>query len=569
MYRHGFSTRGLLVALALATALPAASYVILPKLSRSTSDSGPMMYCVERGDFIHEITERGNVESSKNVEIRCEVKAKGSSGTTILEIVPEGSMVKEGDILARLDSSALEINRTNQSIICSNSKAVLIQAKKDYETAVIAKKEYLEGQYQQAEQTILNEKFMAQEDLSKAKEYVNYSEQLAARGYIPQQQLEADHFAVDKAANALNMAETKLKVLQKFTRKKMEVQLESDIKTAEARMKAQEASHELDKAHLEEIENQIAKCVIRAPQDGQVVYANETNWRGSKQVIIDAGEMVRERQAIIRMPDSKQMNVVAKINEANVALVSPGMPATVRLDAFPELELQGTVQKVGEFPVPTSWFGSSVKEYETTVQIDETPPGLRPGLTAEVRILVEHVPEAIQAPVQSVFEHGEKYYCVSVEDGRYLAREVKLGSTNDKTVIVDGGLSEGESIVLNGAAYRDKVDLPDLPTQAEQVAARAARHLPQPAAEVVEAAPAVGAQSPTPNDLAKAAKQLFTKFDKDGDGKLRLEDLPKNIRSLFQAATTDDNSEIDRVKWTKVAVHVLQKNQGLSIKGTE
>ena len=146
---------------------------------------------------------------------------------------------------------------------------------------------------------------------------------------------------------------------------------------------------------------------------------------------------------------------------------------------------------------------------------------------------------------------------------------MKLGSTNDKTVIVDGGLSEGESIVLNGAAYRDKVDLPDLPTQAEQVAARAAHHLPQPAAEVVEAAPAVGAQSPTPDDLAKAAKQLFTKFDKDGDGKLRLEDLPKNIRSLFQAATTNDNSEIDRAKWTKVAVHVLQQNQGLSIKGTE
>ncbi len=569
MYRRGFSKRGLLIALALATALPTMGFMIWPSLPRSSSDSGPMMYRVERGDFIHEITERGNVESAKNVEIRCEVKAKGGGGTTILEIVSEGSIVKKGDVLVKLDSSALENDRTGQLIICSNSEALLIQANKAYETAVIAKQEYLEGQYEQAEQTTQIEIFVAQEDLSRSKEYVNYSEQLATKGYIPQQQLVADRFAVDKAAKALAMAKTKLKVLQEFTKKKMEVQLESDIKTAEARMKAQKASHTLDMAHLAEIESQIAKCIIKAPQDGQVVYANVTNWHGAKQVIIDAGEMVRERQAIIRMPDSEQMQVVAKINEANVTLVSPGMSATVRLDAFPDLELQGTVQKVDEFPFPTSFFGSSVKEYETTIQINETPAGLRPGLTAEVRILAEHVPKAIQAPVQSIFEHGENYYCVTAKDGRYLAREVKLGSTNDKTVIVAGGLSEGESIVLDGAAYRDKVALPELPTKTQQVAARAARQASKPVAKVAKTAPAVGAKSPAPNDLAEMAKQLFTKFDKDGDGKLRLEDLPKNIRSLFQAATTDGNGEIDRVKWMAVASHVLQQNQALSVKGTE
>jgi len=424
-----------------------------------------MMFRVERGEFVHEITDRGNVQSANNIEIRCEVKAKGGGGITILEIVPEGTMAKPGDVLVRLDSSALENDRTNQQIVCSNSEAAMTQAQKTYETAVIAKREYIEGLYKQEVRNVLNEIFVAEEDLSRAEEYLKYSERLAAKGYITQQQLKADRFAVDKTQNALDIAENKLGVLQKFTKEKMLVQLDSDIKTAEAKLKATQASHTLDMEQLALIESQIEKCVIKADEAGQVVYANTTSWRGSKEVIIDAGEQVRERQVLIRMPDSNRMQVSAKINEAKVALVSPGMSATVRLDAFPKLELHGTVEKVDEFPVPTSFFGSSVKEYETIVRIHGSPPGLRPGLTAEVRIRVDDVADVLQTPVQAIFEHGARYYCVTDENGRWAAREVTLGPTNDKTVVIRDGLTEGEEVVLNAAAYRDKVDLPELSSE--------------------------------------------------------------------------------------------------------
>lgn len=491
--RHrGVAKRPLLLALAFVFGLPALGFALWPKLTGSAPDDGPLLQSVERGDFVHEITNRGNVESANNVEIRCEVKAKGGGGTTIIEIVPEGTMAKKGDVLVRLDSSALETDRTSQLIVCNNSEAALIQAQKVWETAKIAKQEYIEGLYEQSVQTTNNEIFMAQEELSKAKEYVKYSERLAGKGYITQQQLQADQYAVKKADNAFDIAKTKLKVLSEFTKDKMTVQLDSDIKTAEAKLRAQEASHKLDLAQLALIESQIEKCVIRAPQDGQVVYANVTNHHGAKEVIIDAGELARERQALIHMPDSTRMQVVAKINEAKVALVKRGMTAAIRLDAFPDLELHGTVERVAEFPVPTSFMGSSVKEYETIVQIEETPAGLRPGLTAEVRICAERLPNVIQSPVQAVFEHDQKYYCVLSQDGRLLAREVTVGSTNDKTVVICDGLSEGEQIVLNAAAYRDKVDLPSLPTEMQQVAARAVQKRRTPGAKVVEAAPAIG-----------------------------------------------------------------------------
>ena len=560
--RRGFSVRGLVVALVLALALPALGFALWSKLSWSTADSGPIMHRVKRADFTHEITDRGNVESANNVDIRCDVKAKGAAGTSILEIVPEGTMAQPGDVLVRLDSSALDNECTKQQITCNNSEAALIQAQEAYDTALISKREYLEGTYKQQEQTIDNERIIAKEELSKALEYLRYSERLAAKGYIPQQQVEGDEFAVQKTRLALAIAETKLRVLRQFTKEKMMVQLESDIKTTRAKLKSQEASYSLDEDQLKLIESQIEKCVIKAPQAGQVVYANETSWRGTRETIIAPGELVRERQVVIRMPDSTQMQVVAKINEAKVTLVSPGMPATIRLDAFPDVELQGTVEKVDEFPLPTSWMASTVKEYQTTVQIHESPTGLRPGLTAEVRIRVEQLPDVIQVPVQAVFEHGNKYYCVTDDGGRYVAREVAVGSTNDKTVVIRDGLSEGEQVVLNAAAYRKKVRLPELSAEGEQAVARTPQRRGTPAARVAEPSPAVAGQPQKADSPAEMAKRMFGQLDKDGDGKLRLEELPERLRTPLQAADSDGDGSITRAEWTAAAGRFLKQGAG-------
>ena len=77
----------------------------------------PITVTVEKKSFVHEVIERGEVESSSNVDIRCEVQARNSGGTTILEIVPEGSQVKEGDFLVRLDDSALQTELLQQQIV--------------------------------------------------------------------------------------------------------------------------------------------------------------------------------------------------------------------------------------------------------------------------------------------------------------------------------------------------------------------------------------------------------------------------------------------------------------------
>jgi len=545
--KRGIAYRGLITAVVVLFVVLVLTWALWPGFSFSAQEAAPIMHLVERGEFVHEITESGNVESGNNVEIRCEVEAKGAAGTTILEIVPEGTAVEKGQVVVKLDSSALEKELVNEQIVCNNSKATVIQAQNVLETAQISKREYLEGKYKLEKQSIENEIIVAEENHRRAVDYVKYSERLAAKGYVTALQLEADRFAVEKALNELESAKTKLLVLEEFTKEKQLRQFEADILIAEANLKAKQASHNLDLQQLALLKEQVEKCVIRSPQDGQAVYANVTRRHGTD-TVIDEGERVRENQVIIRLPDPSQMQVDVKISEAKITLVEVGMPATIRLDAFPDMELAGKVEMVNELPEPTGWFSTGAKEYKTIIRVEDPPPGLRPGLTAQVKIHVERRADVLQVPVQAVFEHGGKYYCVIQEAGGFQSREVQIGSSNDEFVIIRQGLEEGQEIVLHAAAYRQKVDLPELADEARP--APTGPPLPEKPGAPLKQAPAAAAAKPA--KPGKGQVDRFALMDKDGNGRIQGSEIPAQMKSHLKTLDGNGDGAIDRAEMNAV-----------------
>ncbi|NIL96043.1 MAG: HlyD family efflux transporter periplasmic adaptor subunit, partial [Planctomycetales bacterium] len=417
---------------------------------------------VRRGSFLFTVTETGEVESASSLEIRCEVKARGAAGTTILEIIGEGSYVRQGDFLVRLDSSALELERNAQQIVVHSSEAAMIQARNAHKTAKIAKTEYLEGAFQQEELTIQGEIFVAQENVRRAEDYLQYSQRLAAKGYITNLQLEADRFSVDKARQELTAAESKLQVLRDYTKAKMLTQLESDIQSTYAQWQAATSNYQLDVDKLKDIEDQIARCTITAPADGQVQYANRRGFRGGGEVIIEPGTPVREGQAIIRLPDPTQMQVAAEIAEASTKYVRPGMPATIKIRSATGETLRGKVAKVNDYPEPGGWFSTSVKKYGTRVDILDNPGNLKPGLTAEVAIQVDARQDVLQLPLPAVLQHGSKYYCVLKTPNGWQRREVQVGLNNDQAIEIRQGLQRDDQVIANPRRHRQLVTWPAL-----------------------------------------------------------------------------------------------------------
>ncbi len=535
-----------------------------------------LTHTVARGNYALEVVEQGEVESASNVEVRCEVKGGNGSGTTILEVVPEGTNVKEGDVLCQLDSSAFETELVQQQIVCNTSEAAMIEAVNTWEAAKIARKEYVEGTFFQEEQTIQSEIFIAEENVRRSKEYVNYSKRLAARGYVTSQQLEGDHFAVEIAKTDLEAATTKLRVLREYTRPKMLMQLDSDIKSAEAQKKSGESSYELELSKLKDIERQIDKCTIKAPKAGQVVHANQQSSRGNSEFIVEAGAMVRENQVIIRLPDPNTMQVETKINESRVTIIRPGMPATIRLDAYDDQVLKGEVTKVNEYPEPSSFWSSQVKEYATFVRIIDSPIQIRPGLTAEVTITAESQTDVILVPVQTLHEHGQKYYCLKRVGLGWEPNEVTLLSTNDKFAIVEG-VDEGDVLAMSPRKLLDDVELPEIieelaPEVPDHVKARSGgapgrsgpeRSKPERSKPGRSDAPAgrggAGEGRPTGGqpgagggvggmNPAAIATMVFGRLDKNKDGKISKDEIPSEQKERMAPADKNGDGEIDKAE---------------------
>ena len=172
----------------------------------------PLIEEVTSSEFVLEITEPGEIESAENVEIRCEVRSRSSSGISILEIVPEGTLVKKGDFLVRLDDAALQKDLLQQRIAVHQSRASLVKARADRAAALLSMQEYLSGSFRQEEEQLESAEFVAKENLRRAEEYLAYSKRLAAKGYVSDAQLEADQFAVEKAGKELDLSKTKLEV---------------------------------------------------------------------------------------------------------------------------------------------------------------------------------------------------------------------------------------------------------------------------------------------------------------------------------------------------------------------
>ena len=444
------------------------------RTGNSTIDANILLHTVGRDDFELSITERGEIEAFDVTEIRSLVKSNNTSGNAILRIVPEGTRVKKGDFLVELDSSALISQRTSQKILVNDAKALEVEAHNNFDVAVIAKKEYLEGTYLQDRQTAESEQFVAEENLNRAKEYFAYSQKLASKGYVNENQLEADRFAVEKANKDLDAARTKIKVLDEFTKPKQVSTLESAILIAKAKWDAAQNSEQLENEKLQDLDDQIAKCTMTAPQDGVVKYAHVTDQRGDQQFIVDEGAIVRERQVIIKLPNADSMRVNLTVNESLVQYIQPGFTAEIRPVGFGDRVLHGTVEKINQYAEPTSWRQANVKEYKAFIHIDDVVPDLRSGMTASVTIRCASVPNAIQVPVQAIYAYGPKFYCFVYDQGEWNAREVKAGPTNDKFFVVESGLKEGEQVALNPRAYEKYVNLPKLPPEEIQQA------VPQP-----------------------------------------------------------------------------------------
>ena len=154
-----------------------------------------------------------------------------------------------------------------------------------------------------------------------------------------------------------------------------------------------------EKERLGNYEKQLEKCKILLPRTAAWWSTPREGRDGSTEIA--EGVVVRERQRILSLPELTKMQVKTQVHEAVLDQVRTGLPATIRIDAFPDQLHYGIVSQVAVVPASSGWFSSGVKTYETVVQIDGEVTDLKPGMTAVVELHVERIKGVLTVPVRT------------------------------------------------------------------------------------------------------------------------------------------------------------------------
>lgn len=199
-----------------------------------------------------------------------------------------------------------------------------------------------------------------------------------------------------------------------------------------------------------------------------VIYANNAD----RQLFIEPGLPVYQRQRLFYLPDLTDMQVVALLHESVVEQIGLGYKAKVRVEGLPGAEMDGHVRAVA--PITLFNVRTDVQYYEGTIKLENMIAGLLPGMTAEVELSLPGRENVLAIPPEAIrLENGHDVCLVVHEDG-LEHREVKLGQVTSELAEVTAGLAEGEQIVLNPSA--DDLNLDGSSTPVDSASTETAAH---------------------------------------------------------------------------------------------
>ena len=457
-------------------------------VSGARKESDVVVDTVERGPFLVTLSVQGHLDSQKNATLVSEVEGT----TTIISIVSEGTLVKAGEVVCQLDSSAMAEKAKQQEITVAQADAALTQARENLaiqktqnesdiaaavlklELARLDLKKFEMGEYPKQKNDLEGNVTLAEQNLAKSQDAFEFTNRQVKKGYKTQAELEASRIQVRQDTLKLQSSKEELKVLTVYTKERTETELAANSKElerdlarvklksisaeaqAEKEHKSRELTSEIENDKLNKLKRQIAVCTIRAPQDGEVVYANQSSGNGrggsSQADIIAEGTVVRERQQIINLPDVTLMKVSCRIHESLIGSVKKGLTAKARIDAYPDEVFNGVVSIVASVPMSGKWPNTDLREYDTQIFLtDETAKvsKLRPGLTAQLELLVDSRGDVMQCPIQAVVAAGEKHLVYVQTPEGHRQQFVKTGESNTSHVEIVEGLDVGDKVVMN------------------------------------------------------------------------------------------------------------------------
>ncbi|HEV2462792.1 MAG TPA: efflux RND transporter periplasmic adaptor subunit [Acidobacteriaceae bacterium] len=386
----------------------AASVLLLGMVRYSRHAPSVATYQVKRGEFLDVLQFRGELKAMKSVTI----SAPSNAGSLqILKVVADGTQVKQGDVVVQFDQSKAKQDLAQDQVALKSAQADIDEARAQ---ALLTE--------EQDKTALLKARF----DVEDAKLDASQQEILSTIDGA-----EANLKLAD-AKQALQQAEDKLKSDQMSDRAAIEDKKDASNKDS---YDAQLAAHALN------------STTLTAPSDGTIRLVSV--WHEAGEGPFKAGEQVWPGAPIAELPDASSLRITARVDETERGRLEVKQPITAQLDAIADRQFTGDIEKIST--IATSDFSAGwpiPRNFNLQIALDQTDPRLKPGMTVQVTVIVDRVPDSIAIPSQASFLKSGQTVVYVWDGSRFQERTIHVARRSRDRILVSSGLRPGDLVAL-------------------------------------------------------------------------------------------------------------------------
>jgi HlyD family secretion protein len=433
---------------------------------------------VERGDITLSVSGNGKIQTSREARLTF-----GSAGKVSNILVKEGDKVKTGDVLARLDTTSLELALKQAQMSLTQAEGTLLQAQLAQRGAENTL-DNLKNSGNSLKLALLNAQITrdtakislnagvaavdftaADAELNAAKtwyEYVNKKlgevttnvDSWLLAFDVAKERLDVAQAAYDNAlsgydSNQVNLkkkqleaAELSVLMAQKNIDdlgKNVAIQ-ELQVASSAQTVKQTQQAVELARQSVADAQKQLNEASVTAPFDGVVAA-----------VLVKEGDMIPAPSmvptTVIQLIVPNSLELVIEVDEIDIPSVKLAQEAVVEIDALPDAVIKGRVNAI--YPVPLEQGGIVLYKVKISLEVPENS-GTMIGMSASADIIAQKHGNVLIVSSRAITTNSQKQSVVKVQidEKKSEERVVTVGLDDGLKAEIISGLSEGETVIV-------------------------------------------------------------------------------------------------------------------------
>jgi HlyD family secretion protein len=253
---------------------------------------------------------------------------------------------------------------------------------------------------------------------------------------------------IEGAEANLKVANAQQKLLE------VEAKLKSDRAVIHANVDSKLDASKKAAYDLARAQRSLATMTLVAPSSGLVNLVSV--WHVGNMAPFKPGERVWAGAPIAELPDVSTLRVSARVDEADRGRLAAHQSATVQLDAIPERQFSGKLEQIGTIATMDFSAGWPIpRDFNLEIALDQKDPRLKPGMTAQITVIVDRIPNAIAIPVQASFQRSGQTVAYVVDGSKYREQPIEVSRRSRDRILVSSGLRPGDRVALQDPLAKD------------------------------------------------------------------------------------------------------------------